>query len=51
MPENLAKPNFKSTMSQLAELNFLELRFSSNMQTNANHRSEMIKNKQDKQET
>jgi hypothetical protein len=38
-PENLAKHNFKSTMSQLAELNFLELRFS------AKHRLEMMKNK------
>ena len=28
-PENLAKHNFKSTVSQLAQLNFLELRFSS----------------------
>ena len=31
VPENLAKHNFKPTLPQLAELNFLELRFSSNV--------------------
>jgi hypothetical protein len=40
-PKNLAKHNFKSKVSQLAGLNFLEPRFSSK---HANHRSKQTRN-------
>jgi hypothetical protein len=48
-PKNLAKHNFKSTMSQLAELNFLELRVQlqkcKHMQTTGQNK-ETLKNTQ-----